>query len=137
MIGPTCGPFGLHIHAPPKKRLYRRAGVGGVFLHTCCATALASTPSLKSLLIALQMGLEHKKELPWEWRRSTAGNGVASCPTSKKGQTRMKVVAVYIYSLGARKNTHTRKKHTNTRLRQKKNPQKHKNTQKHELHTKH
>lgn len=52
--------------------------------HTC-DTALASTPSLKSLLMALQMGLEHKKELPWEWRRSTAGNGVASCPGRKRG----------------------------------------------------
>lgn len=55
-----------------------------VVLHTC-ATALTSTPSLKSLLMALQMGLEHKKEFPWEWRRSTAGNGVASCAREKKG----------------------------------------------------
>lgn len=35
--------------------------------------ALVWTPSLKSRLMALQIGFMHRKEFPTEWRRSTGG----------------------------------------------------------------
>ena len=45
---------------------------------------MGSTPSLKSRLMALQMGFKHKKELPCRWRRSTGGYGTAPCKKSNQ-----------------------------------------------------
>lgn len=73
----TATSFGCTTQRSVYKHLYTKNMFKMVLL--TWTEALVSTPSLRSRLMALQMGLEHRKEFPWEWRRSTGGNGVASC----------------------------------------------------------